>query len=178
VVNATRTAIIVQVADVEALVAPYREVLDHTAAWGVPAHITVLYPFVAPDRLTDDVLDAVCGCVSTMPAFTVTFARVAWFREDVLWLVPEPAAPFRALTESARRRFPDHPPYGGAYPDVIPHLTVGSTPLAEHAALQRAAVDLQAELPVTARIDRVSVIAGTDAPGSWHTVAEFALPVA
>jgi hypothetical protein len=176
VVNATRTAIIVPVADVEAFVAPYREVLDHTAAWAVPAHITVLYPFVAPGLLTDDVLDKVRGCVATMPAFTATFARVDWFRDEVLWLAPEPEAPFRALTEAAGRRFPDHPPYGGAYPDVIPHLTVGSKPLAEDGALRRAAVDLQAKLPVTARIDRVSVIAGADAPGSWHTVAEFPLP--
>lgn len=174
----TQTAIIVPVADAEALVGPHRQVLDHTAAWAVPAHITVLFPFVAPDAVTEDVIEEIRDCVSAVPAFDVTFSRVAWFREDVVWLTPEPDEPFRALTEAACRRFPDHRPYGGAYADVIPHLTVGSAPLADHAALARAAAELSAKLPITARIDRVSLIAGTDAPGSWHTVAEFSLPLA
>lgn len=171
----TKSAIIVPVADVEALVGPYRQVLDHTAAWAVPAHITVLYPFVAPAEITDELLDAVRGCVTAVPAFTATFARVAWFQDEVLWLAPEPDAPFHALTEAACRRFPDHLPYGGAYADVIPHLTVGSTTFADHSALRRAASEIQEKLPISARIDRVSVIAGTDAPGGWHTVAEFPL---
>lgn len=56
-----------------------------------------------------------------------------------MWLAPEPAEPFRALTELVWHRFPECPPYGGVHPDVVPHLTVGSTRLGELAALRRAA---------------------------------------
>jgi hypothetical protein len=35
-----------------------------------------------------------------------------------------PAAPFRRLTASTVAAFPDCPPYAGAIPDPIPHLTV------------------------------------------------------
>jgi len=56
----------------------------------------------------------------------------------VLYLAPEPAAPFVAMTEACARRWPEHPPYAGAFADVIPHLTLAEGPeppgLAERAA--------------------------------------------
>jgi 2'-5' RNA ligase len=175
-VDATESAIIVPVAAAEPAVGRYRQVLDHSALWGVPAHITVLYPFVAPDRMNASTMDAVRAAVGDVRAFECVFRQIKWFRDDVVWLAPEPAQPFRTLTDAVWRRFPHYPPYGGAYPDVIPHLTVGSTRRGNLASLRRAATDLQAALPITAWIDRVQVMAGTDAPGSWRTVAEFALP--
>ncbi|MFF3547484.1 2'-5' RNA ligase family protein [Streptomyces platensis] len=176
--GATKTAIILPIPEAEAVVGPYRRVLDHTASWPVPAHVTVLYPFVAPDRITENVIDDVQACLATIPAFTCMFSHVAWFGQDVMWLAPDPDAPFRALTEVVVRKFPECPPYRGAHLDPTPHLTVGSTHLADLAGMQRAATDLQAKLPIHARIDRVRLIAGADTPGSWRTVSEFALPPA
>src|SRR3989442_1054852 len=43
----------------------------------------------------------------------------------VLWLAPEPAEPFVALTSALAARYPEHPPYEGEHDVVIPHLTVG-----------------------------------------------------
>ncbi|MFF1715419.1 2'-5' RNA ligase family protein [Streptomyces sp. NPDC058268] len=174
--DATKTAIVVPVAEVEAVVGPYRRVLDHTASWPVPAHVTVLHPFAAPARITDGMLEDVRTCLAEVPAFTCTFSKVAWFGQDVMWLAPEPDTPFRRLTDIVWRQFPEFPPYRGTHPEPTPHLTVGSTRLADLAGMQRAAGDLRAKLPIDARIDRVRLIAGTEAPGSWRNVAEFALP--
>ncbi|MEU7385069.1 MULTISPECIES: 2'-5' RNA ligase family protein [unclassified Streptomyces] len=176
--GATRTAIIVPVSEAEVVVGPYRRVLDHTASWPVPAHVTVLYPFVAPDRITESVIDDVRACLVTVPTFTCMFSHVGWFGQDVVWLAPDPDASFRALTEVVVRRFPECLPYRGAHPDPTPHLTVGSTRLADLDGMQRAATDLRAKLPIHARIDCVRLIAGADTPGSWRTVSEFALPPA
>ncbi|WP_218138089.1 2'-5' RNA ligase family protein [Streptomyces sp. 2314.4] len=173
--GATRSAIIAPVSDAEAAVGPYRRVLDHTVSWPVPAHVTVLYPFVAPDRITQRVIDDVRACLLAVPAFTVTFSRVAWFGQDVMWLAPNPDAPFRRLTEVMWNHFPECPPYRGAHPDPTPHLTVGSSHLADTTTMRRASANLQAELPIHARIDRVHLIVGADTPGSWGTVSEFAL---
>lgn len=183
---ATETAVIVPVPAAERVVGPHRRVLDHSALWGVPAHVTVLYPFLPPDRVTANTIDDLRACLAEVDAFECTFARVRWFEQDVVWLAPEPDGPFRALTEAVWRRFPDHPPYRGAHPDVVPHLTVGSTRLGDLAGLRRAAIDVlttvsddrsasSAKLPIRARVDQVHLIAGTDAPRSWRTVAEFAL---
>ena len=70
-----------------------------------------------------------------------------------MWLAPEPAEPFQALTGLVWHRFPECSSYGGVHPDVIPHLTVGSTRLGDLAALRRATVDVQVKLPISAEID-------------------------
>ncbi len=41
--DTTKSAIIVPVPGAEAIVKPYRRLLDHTVSWPVPAHVTVLY---------------------------------------------------------------------------------------------------------------------------------------
>jgi 2'-5' RNA ligase superfamily len=172
---ATETAIIVAVAAVEPAVARYRQALDHSAVWGVPAHVTVLYPFVPPAEITATTVADVRAAVSAVSAFDCSFPRLEWFGDDVLWLAPEPDGPFRDLTTAVWRRFPDRPPYGGAFPDVIPHLTIGTTRAASRLQLQRAATDLASALPIAARIDRAHLIAGTDAPGSWETIMDLPL---
>jgi hypothetical protein len=46
---------------------------------------------------------------------------------DVVYLAPEPGEPFLRLTAAMATRWPEAPPYGGAYDEVIPHLTVAHT---------------------------------------------------
>ncbi len=171
--GATETAVIVPVPAAEAVVGHHRRTLDHSAVWGVPAHVTVLYPFLPPDRIdpavVGDLVEVLTG------AFECVFSRVAWFGQDVVWLAPDPAEPFRALTERVWRRFPECPPYGGENPEVIPHLTIGSTRLGDRPALERAAAEVGTHLPIQAEIGRVRLIAGNTSPGSWRTVAEFQL---
>jgi 2'-5' RNA ligase superfamily protein len=142
---------------------------------GCPAHVTVVYPFLPPDRITEAVVDGLREVLTRVDAFECVFSQVAWFGQEVVWLDPDPAEPFRALTESVWRRFPECPPYGGAHPEVIPHLTVGSTRLGDLSALRRAALDVQAKLPVRGEIDQVRLIAGNADTGSWRTVVEFPL---
>jgi hypothetical protein len=173
--GATETAVIVPIPAADAVVGPYRQALDHSAVWGVPAHVTVLYPFLPPARIAAAVIDGLKGAVAEAGAFECVFSRVAWFGQEVVWLAPDPAEPFQALTARVWRRFPECPPYGGAHPDVIPHLTIGSTRRAGAPALDRAAAEVAPKLPIAAGVDRVRLIAGNTNPGSWGTVAEFAL---
>jgi len=167
------SALIVAVPEVEPAVRDLRSTLDSAAAWGVPAHVTVLYPFVPPDRLTAAVLREVAATVVAQPRFRVTFERVSWFGESVVWLEPSPDDPFRALISVIWQRFPSYPPYGGAHDEVIPHLTVGHDhPLP---VLRDAAAAVSERLPVTAQVSAVRLIAGAHEPGSWHTLCEFPL---
>jgi 2'-5' RNA ligase len=172
-VEPTETAVIVPFPDLEPLVGPYRRRMDRAARWGVPAHVTVLYPFVPPP-VRPETVDLLTAALADATAFECTFARFRWFGEDVVWLAPEPAGPFRAMTAAVWRAFPDHPPYGGQFDEGIPHLTIGH----DHdvAAMRAAEADLTPRLPLHGTVDRVWVMAGTDAPDSWRTVAEVNLP--
>jgi hypothetical protein len=169
----TQSAVVVAVPEAESAVGTHRAWLDHAAAWGVPAHVTVLYPFLPPAEIDDGVLARLRAAIATVPAFDTVFARASWFGDDVLYLAPEPDAPFRALMTAVWEAFPDHPPYGGEIPDVVPHLTVGQgAPLP---VLRTVAEEVTPYLPIPVRVATVTLIQGAEEADSWHTLAELPL---
>jgi hypothetical protein len=115
-----KSGLIVEVPEAEPADRGPRSRLDGNARLGVPAHITVLSPFVPPAHIDDAVLRRLAGIFVAVPAFEHRLVRTNWFDEDVLWLQPEDDAPFRSLTESVHREFPDYPPFGGQFEDVAP----------------------------------------------------------
>jgi 2'-5' RNA ligase len=169
----TETAVLVLLPAADEVVGAYRARMDRAAALGVPAHVTVLYPFVPPDAVDAQLIDALAEAVGSVPAFDVSFDRTAWFDERVLWLAPAPADPFRDLTRAVWARFPDHPPYGGAHDELIPHLTVGHDVSVDE--LRAAARAIGPRLPVRARVTRAWLLRGSAEPGSWQRVVDLPL---
>lgn len=172
---ATVSAVLVQVPEAERVVSRHRARLDAAAALGVPAHVTVLYPFVPPSAITPATLELLARAVASVGAFGCQFLATGWFGPDVLWLAPDPGEPFRALTRAVAAAFPGYPPYGGAHADAVPHLTVGERPAGGVADLRAAEAEVLPALPVSAQVSRVWLMTGADAPGSWRTVAELPL---
>jgi 2'-5' RNA ligase len=171
------TALVVAVPEAEPAVAAHRAALDAgAAAAGMPAHVTVLFPFLPLERLDDDALAAVARIVASVPAFDVALTRVAWFGDRVVWLAPEPAEPFRALTLAVWRRFPEAPPYANEHTDVVPHLTIGSGAPVDRLAAAAAAV--ARHLPIAARTEAVHLIARPGGTGRWRTWRELPLGTA
>ena len=135
----------------------------------------MLSPFVEPESVDDAVLSRLDTALSSVPAFDCSFSRCQWFGEDVLWLAPEPHQPFRDLTSAVWRAFPEYPPYGGVFAEVVPHLTVGERRRGTMAQLRAAEAAVRLRLPFRAHVDHALLIAGTNADNSWHTVEEFRL---
>lgn len=123
--NMPQSALGVTVPEAEPWVKDLRERYDPTAAVGVPAHITVLFPFVPPNLLTDDDLARTTDTFQRIRSFEFRLEQVDRFPES-LYLVPEPDEPFISLTEAIVREFPEYPPYGGKFPKIVPHLTVAN----------------------------------------------------
>ena len=97
---------------------------DPMAPLGVPAHVTLLYPFLPSAELTPAVRRRIARLTRGVRPFDAGFERTGRF-PGVVWLAPEPAEPFVALTELLAAAFPDHPPYGGAHDEIVPHLSLG-----------------------------------------------------
>ncbi len=152
------------VPEAEAAVSALRLQYDRSAARGVPAHITILFPFLADDELDEAALEAV---FAAQRAFDFELARVERFGADVTYLAPEPDAPFRALTDAVWRRWPTHPPYGGEHADSIPHLTIGETRLE--------VPDVEAALPIAARAREVLLLVETEPDGAWAVLRRYPL---
>jgi len=169
------SAVLVAVPEAEQLVAAHRQRLDPAATWGVPAHVTLLFPFVPPAEIDDGVLTLLADAVQSVAAFDCVFAGTEWFGDEVLWLAPEPDAPFRRLTAAIWAAFPDHPPYAGELPDPTPHLTIGGPTRNAAAEMLAAETDVRAGLPVRTRVDRALLMSGTREPDSWRALHELPL---
>jgi 2'-5' RNA ligase len=167
------SAVIIVVPEAQDVIGPFRADLDLSAGRGVPPHVTVIYPFVPPDRIDHRTLETLARAVASVVEFDVAFARLGWFGDDVLWLAPEPSQPFRALTDAVRRWFPQHAPYGGAHADPIPHLTIGHDAPTE--VLRAAAGAIAPRLPIRAHVASARLIQGSTEPDSWRTVADLPL---
>ena len=164
------SALYVEVPAAEPVVADHRMTYDPAAAAGIPAHVTVLYPFLGPDEIDAEVdhrLRAICGGIAPI---AVRFERVGRF-PDVAWLAPEPVAPFRALTDAVAEAWPDHPPYGGAFEEVVHHLTIADG--APEEVLESIARDVAPSLPLVQRIDSVTLAMRRS--GTWSVFERYPL---
>ena len=174
-VTARQTAVIIPIGAAEAVVSHHRLRLDTSASWGVPAHVTIVFPFVPPADVDDAVVARLAAVFAAVPPFDCTFTECCWFGEDVLWLAPDRAQELRDLTSAVASEFPGFQPYGGEHDDVVPHLTIGESRRGSVAALRAAELDVSSKLPFTEHIDHALLIAGTDQPSSWHPVARLPL---
>lgn len=157
-------ALIVPV-DVPVPVRRLRDRMDPAAAQGVPAHITLLYPFMPPTAVDDATRRELERIIAGEPVFSFTLERVERWPE-VVYLAPEPDAPFRRLIAALTKAFPDYPPYGGAHDDTVPHLTIAQDPRADW--LEAAERALPAMLPIPA-VAREALLLGHLPEQPWET---------
>jgi 2'-5' RNA ligase len=136
---------------------------------GLPPHVTVLYPFARPGALDAPMLANLADLIGTVAPFRFSLGRIERFSGDVVYVAPQPAEPFVALTTAVWQRWPDHAPYGGAFPTIVPHLTVmqGAEPQGWRARIARL-------LPMQAEATEV-LLYGPNHRGPWRRLARFAL---
>ena len=157
------SAVIVQVPEAEPVVGAWRRAHTYDAPLGMPAHVTILYPFVPRVELSG-AEPRLAELVATHEAFDATFARTARFPE-LLYLEPEPADLFHRLTEAVTSAWPEQPPYDGAHEIVIPHLTVAESE--DTRLLDSIASELEPQLPIRQRVAAVSLFVEHD-DGRWR----------
>jgi 2'-5' RNA ligase len=164
-----RSALIVAVPEAEPLVGEWRLQYDN-ASLGIPAHVTLLFPFVPAGELDKALFGELRALFAAQAAFSVAFSRVARFT-DVAWLAPEPAEPFRRLTELILRRYPSYPPYEGIHDEVIPHLTVA---VGDGTLQDQVDAALTPNLPIAADVREV-VLLEEQRDAHWRTRERFPL---
>ena len=140
----------------------------------MPAHITILYPFVPPAQSDENLLADLRHLFAGRYRFDFSLVRTARF-PSVLYLQREPTEPFIALAEAVAARYPDYPPYEGAFPDIVAHLTVANIDNEEELAQVEAAFVLSCDrrLPLSASADRVWLMAKRG--GMWRKHTAFPL---
>ena len=79
----------------------------------MPAHVTILYPFVAPESITGAVVDDLSELLGSIEPFDFTLGDIRWFDEQVMYLAPDPCASFVDLTTRISARVPRARPVPG-----------------------------------------------------------------
>jgi 2'-5' RNA ligase len=133
---------------------------------GVAAHITLLAPFHPPSRIDDAVIRYLAGFFAEVMPFGYELTEVCEFPSGITYLAPEPAAPFRRLTQDLHHAFPEFPPYGGAFDEVVPHLTVPLPPGEDTESLR---TSLQRTLPLVAHAVEAVLVHVEE--GDTHVIA-------
>jgi 2'-5' RNA ligase len=168
-----RSALIVSVPEAGPIVDGWREQTAYAKpSSGVPAHVTILFPFVPPANVDESVIDDLRKLFNASESFDFELRAPGRFA-SVFYLAPEPAHRFQRLTEAVWRRYPEYPPYCGAFDTIVPHLTVaeGDTEI-----LDEAEEDVLRALPIAAEATGVLLLEEVE-PDSARWVSRARLPL-
>ncbi|MFJ4008026.1 2'-5' RNA ligase family protein [Streptomyces sp. NPDC090023] len=168
--QAGQTGLIVRIPEAEPSVRGWRERFDPSAQAGVPTHVTVLFPFLDESRIDALVYSALVDVLGSHQAFDLRFESCGRLPE-VLYLVHEPDTQLRQLTKAIADRWPEAPPYGGRFAEIVSHLTI--TQGQEDAVLDEIEADLTDRLPFTSHVASVELMVHDGV--KWHERASFAL---
>jgi 2'-5' RNA ligase len=137
------------------------------AAVGVPAHLTLLHPFIEPAGLDGAVRGRLRAVAARHAAFDYRQSGLAEW-PDAIYVAVEPVGSFVRLHRDLQAEFPDWPIYGaGADFEFVPHITI-----ADRAGRLESGVREDpgwSALPRRARAEAIDVIA-TRPEGRWRLV--------
>ena len=168
-----QSTLIVHVPRAEPWIKKLRERYDPIAAAGVPAHITVLFPFISPDLLTNNDLARTTETFQRFRPFEFQLERVGRFPES-LYLAPESDEPFISLTEAIVNEYPEYPPYDGKFTEIVPHLTVANGSAELSAIAETELSEIMKELgPIHAICNVVKLY--ENSTGYWRWTQSFPL---
>jgi 2'-5' RNA ligase len=165
-----RGGLIVPVPEAEDILQTWRARLGPTIEASVPAHVTILFPFLTLAELDADGLADLHAHFLRTPSVEVMFSTAALF-PDVVYLAPEPRDWFIGCTQALSARF-GLLPYGGLHSEVVPHLTVARHP--DPAVLADIAQQLTTALPLVTQVREVWLMEEL-AAGGWSHTATFPL---
>ncbi len=166
------SAIIVPVGEAEPIVAPLRLQHDGSARLGVPAHITLLYPFLPP-RFAESEIENLVELFSAIPVFEFSLIEVCRFPRTA-YLHPNEPQRFTEIVKKLLETWPDCRPYNGAFADIIPHLTVADD--ADAQTLDMVQERLLKHLPIACVVREAWLLFSNDI-GLWSRKACFPLGV-
>jgi 2'-5' RNA ligase len=134
---------------------------------GLPLHVTVLYPFLAPSAINAEVERELEALARAHRPFSYRLTDIGRF-PNVLYLKTSPAGWFVELTQAVQTRWPSHPPYGDDFDEIIPHVTLarGDEPAGLAAAVEPI-------LPIDAVARELLLVSASH--GTWIPRARFRL---
>ncbi len=148
-----------------------RERFDPAARRGLGAHVTIVFPFAAPETVNEGLLRRLAGLTGTLAPFRFTLTHVARFPGTV-YLAPKPASRFVRLHEAIVAAFPAGS--AGAHQTFVPHLSVARHGLGEDYGVEaELAVTLKTNGPIECLCRDLVLMENSS--GLWRSIGTFGL---
>lgn len=168
------SSLVILVPDAEPVVSPFRKKYDPSASQGMPAHITINYPFQTDIPSRPELYAKLDALFSKYPPIQFSLVRINQF-PGVLYLEPVPVYSFVDLIQAVATEFPESPPYKGEFSAAIPHLTVAqSDDQSEFQKIKSGFVEFsRRHLPIETIAEGVSLM--NNRIGTWSVQKKFPL---
>ncbi len=166
------SAILAPIPEAESLVGELREQYDPRSAQGVPTHITILFPFKHPDEIKEEDIMNLRTAIVPYQQFDFEFSHVNTY-PGVVFLEPTNRDRFISITKKLVEVFPGNLPYGGQFPNINPHLTIGHKLGDRFEECSQKAELIGPKLPLRARARNILLM--TSQNGKWTVRERFFL---
>ena len=141
-----------------AIAQAHRELYPERLPERIPFSLTLLYPWLPRDAVTDGDLEQLRSFFGSRPPFAFELVRVAEFPGVVAYAVPEPDDELRALMRALWALYPECPPYGKPGSDPAPHATLGRLEGEYAITLEQARARVEPLLPVRCEIREATLL--------------------
>ena len=103
----------------------HRELYPERIPEHIPLSLTLLYPWIPAESVTEADLDELRSFFAARPPLEFDLVRVTEFPDLVAYAMPEPDEELRATMRALWAKYPDYPPYRQPGSDPPPHCTLG-----------------------------------------------------
>jgi hypothetical protein len=135
----------------------HRELYPERIPEHIPFSLTLLYPWLPAEEVTDDDLARLRIYFAGCPRLEFELTRVTEFPGLVAYAVPEPDDQLRAVMRGLWALYPQCPPYGRPGSDPPPHATLTRYANPENATFEEARARVEPLLPVRCHVSEVTL---------------------
>lgn len=160
--------------EIERYTDTYRLKHDPSAQHGFPPHVSVIWPFIPPELITEETLQGLESFVGRFPKLDLVFHSTG-HSPTGLYLRPEPREPLVQMILAAMKRYPDYPPYRVANYQPNPHVTIAheKDPQKLKAITEAFEREIEGFYPIRARVDKVWLL--EEHGSGWKRMQAFDL---
>lgn len=172
-VAAIQSTLLIPVLNAEPIVGKWRKQYHSSALRGIPTHITLLFPFLNPQLITESVINDLSSQFKKIRAFQFSLIKIGTF-PNVIYLEPFPCEPFIELTKNLVAEYSDLQPYDGIYKSINPHVTLAMLSATNDFSniLKAIETDIFHELPIQS-IAKEAWLMEKDIDNYWHIKIKF-----
>lgn len=166
------SVILIPVPSADSIVGKWRNKYDEVSLHGIPAHITILFPFKSPEDNNLEVIEKLRIFFSRVKSFSFSLGKISSF-PNVIFLEPAPKTKFVELTKGITKIFPENPPYEDKFPKINPHLTIGQLKRFQNLEKIKTEIyeDIRSKLPIKSEAIKARLMESDN--GRWTVKETF-----